>query len=40
MSSLNIVLFLSSILRKTSWDNDETIVELSFVMEAVVDVTL
>ena len=40
ISSLNVVLFLSNIFRKSSWEKDDTIVELSFVMETVDDVAL
>ena len=40
ISSLNVVLFLSNIFRKSSWEKDDTIVELSFVMETVADVAL
>ena len=40
ISSLNVMLFLSRIFRKSSWDNDETKMESSFVMEAVADVIL
>ena len=40
ISSLNVVLFLSNILRRSSWENYETIVDSSFVMEAMADVAL
>ena len=40
ISSLNIILCFSNILRKSSWEKDDTMVEASFVTEAVADVVL
>ena len=40
ISFLNVVLFLSSIFRKSSWENDETKVKSLFVMETVADIIL
>ena len=40
ISALNCVLFVSKILRKSSWENDDAKVESSFVIDAVVDVSL
>ena len=40
ISSFNVVLFLSIIFMKSSWEKDDTIVESSFIMETVADVVL
>ena len=40
ISSLNFVFFVSYIFTKLSWENDETIVESSVVIDAVADVSL
>ena len=40
ISSLNIVLFLSNILRKSSWEKDDTMMASSFVTEVVSEVGL
>jgi len=40
ISALKDVLFFSNILRKSSWENDEMIVDSSFVMDAVAVVSL
>ena len=40
ISSLNVVIFLSNISRKLSWEKDDTMVEESFVTEVVAKVAL
>ena len=40
VSSLNVLLFFSNIFRKSSWENVDTIVDSSFVMNEVGDVSL
>ena len=40
ISSLNVESFFSNIFRKSSWENDENMVESSFVIDAVADVSL
>ena len=38
--SLNVVLLVSNIFRKIAWENDETIIESSFVIDAMDNVSL
>ena len=38
--SLNVVLLVSKIFRKTAWENDETIIESSFVIDAVAGISM
>ena len=40
ISALKDVLFFTKIFRKSSWENDETIVDSSFLMDAVAVVSL
>ena len=40
ISSLNAVFFLSNVLRKSSWEKDDTMVDASFVTEEVTEVAL